>query len=312
VAEPRKIFLRFFGEPIPQLKLNSTSLVNRKIQRKFNMNRAKLYKKSGFTLIELLVVIAIIALLAAILFPVFGRARENARRSSCQSNLKQIGLGLTQYSQDYDERMTPVVVDPTTTTSPTWISLLQPYVKSQQIFTCPSNTMNILPFPNTGSNALTTARVHYYANGNHSGATSATGFTNGGAANNWGTRRPMDMTDSSDGTDTTPKPTSLSQIVSPSQCIMVHEMSVNARITWMNDPGDMLNSSSNSQLQGHLGTTNYLFADGHVKAMKPSATYKAGSPVVNMWSVDPSLASPLSSGKSVVLIKLEAAEAGLD
>src|SRR3954469_18418003 len=62
------------------------------------------FKKSGFTLIELLVVIAIIAILAAILFPVFGRARENARRSSCQSNLKQMGLAMLQYTQDYDER----------------------------------------------------------------------------------------------------------------------------------------------------------------------------------------------------------------
>src|SRR5438093_9492423 len=60
--------------------------------------------RSGFTLIELLVVIAIIAILAAILFPVFGRARENARRSSCQSNLKQLSLGMLQYTQDYDER----------------------------------------------------------------------------------------------------------------------------------------------------------------------------------------------------------------
>lgn len=64
----------------------------------------KFSSKKGFTLIELLVVIAIIAILAAILFPVFARARENARRASCQSNLKQIGLGILQYAQDYDER----------------------------------------------------------------------------------------------------------------------------------------------------------------------------------------------------------------
>lgn len=61
--------------------------------------------KRGFTLIELLVVIAIIAILAAILFPVFSRARENARRASCQNNLKQIGTAIMQYTQDYDEKI---------------------------------------------------------------------------------------------------------------------------------------------------------------------------------------------------------------
>ena len=61
----------------------------------------------GFTLIELLVVIAIIAILAAILFPVFARARENARRTSCLNNMKQIGLGFMQYTQDYDEKYPP-------------------------------------------------------------------------------------------------------------------------------------------------------------------------------------------------------------
>ena len=90
--------------------------------------------KSGFTLIELLVVIAIIAILAAILFPVFGRARENARRSSCQSNLKQIGLGILQYTQDYDERFCPQDL----TNGTTFAYVLQPYVKSRQIFVCPS------------------------------------------------------------------------------------------------------------------------------------------------------------------------------
>src|SRR5256885_15549422 len=62
-------------------------------------------KKRGFTLIELLVVIAIIAILAAILFPVFAQAREKARQAACMSNLRQIGLAFAQYVQDYDERM---------------------------------------------------------------------------------------------------------------------------------------------------------------------------------------------------------------
>ena len=90
-------------------------------------------KKSAFTLIELLVVIAIIAILAAILFPVFGRARENARRASCQSNLKQIGLGLQQYAQDYDG-WTPG----STVYGKSWPTLVFPYVKSEQLFACPS------------------------------------------------------------------------------------------------------------------------------------------------------------------------------
>jgi prepilin-type N-terminal cleavage/methylation domain-containing protein/prepilin-type processing-associated H-X9-DG protein len=108
--------------------------------------------KHGFTLIELLVVIAIIAILAAILFPVFARARENARRASCQSNLKQIALGLKQYIQDYDERYPTGGVDssgnptaawwyqPTGSTYIGWYDQLQPYVKSLQIFKCPSDS----------------------------------------------------------------------------------------------------------------------------------------------------------------------------
>jgi len=93
-------------------------------------------RKKGFTLIELLVVIAIIAILAAILFPVFARARENARRASCQSNLKQIGLGIAQYTQDYDEKVMPAYT--TNGTGVFWPMIVQPYLKSMQIFVCPS------------------------------------------------------------------------------------------------------------------------------------------------------------------------------
>ncbi len=97
----------------------------------------------GFTLIELLVVIAIIAILAAILFPVFARARENARRSSCQSNLKQIGLGWLQYAQDYDELVVPGTTNGYTTGANyafAWPVLIQPYTKSLQILVCPSKS----------------------------------------------------------------------------------------------------------------------------------------------------------------------------
>jgi prepilin-type N-terminal cleavage/methylation domain-containing protein/prepilin-type processing-associated H-X9-DG protein len=90
--------------------------------------------KQGFTLIELLVVIAIIALLAAIMFPTFARARENARRSSCLSNMKQIGLGLMQYTQDYDESF------PHNDDVSRWSKKIYPYIKSAQVFVCPSSS----------------------------------------------------------------------------------------------------------------------------------------------------------------------------
>jgi prepilin-type N-terminal cleavage/methylation domain-containing protein/prepilin-type processing-associated H-X9-DG protein len=96
--------------------------------------------RRGFTLIELLVVIAIIAILAAILFPVFAKAREKARQSSCLSNVKQLALANMQYAQDYDERTLPY----STLTSGnglTWYVIVQPYLKNTQILTCPSQSI---------------------------------------------------------------------------------------------------------------------------------------------------------------------------
>ncbi len=95
-------------------------------------------KRQGFTLIELLVVIAIIAILAAILFPVFQKVRENARRTACLSNMKQLGLAFTQYNQDFDEA-SPNGVDAYCRGSG-WAGMIYPYVKSTGVFLCPDDT----------------------------------------------------------------------------------------------------------------------------------------------------------------------------
>ncbi len=97
-------------------------------------------RQDGFTLIELLVVIAIIAILAAILFPVFARAREKARTASCQSNLKQLGLGLRMYSQDFDEQLPWHCRAIASEDHTGWNTQIYPYVKNDQIYQCPSDT----------------------------------------------------------------------------------------------------------------------------------------------------------------------------
>lgn len=107
--------------------------------------------KKGFTLIELLVVIAIIAILAAILFPVFAKAREKARQASCQSNIKQLTMGMLMYVQDYDETY-PLAVAPLSGNYPNgqpgstgdpagwqmWMTVIYPYVKNNKVYVCPS------------------------------------------------------------------------------------------------------------------------------------------------------------------------------
>jgi prepilin-type N-terminal cleavage/methylation domain-containing protein/prepilin-type processing-associated H-X9-DG protein len=226
--------------------------------------RTKNPKNSGFTLIELLVVIAIIAILASILFPVFGRARENARRSSCQSNLKNIGLGLMMYAQDYDEKQ--VLVYQNGTCSPSWGELVQPYMKSKQVFDCPSNATATVVACSTPS-----ARVFtdYVANGTRWGPRPTnTGF---------GYPRPMDMADVVTGTV---QATSLASIAEPSRAIEIAEYKGTGNYANI----DSTSSGNGSfDLTNHLGTSNFLFVDGHVKSMKPTGTINGA----NLWASDP-------------------------
>ena len=103
----------------------------------------------AFTLIELLVVIAIIAILAAILFPVFARARDRAKMSACISNEKQIGIALTTYADDWQECYPPerVLSPGWTLGSPTWKDALDPYIKSKDVWICPGNDQAWSPAP---------------------------------------------------------------------------------------------------------------------------------------------------------------------
>lgn len=235
--------------------------------------------RSAFTLIELLVVIAIIAILAAILFPVFGRARENARRSSCQSNLKQIGLGFMQYSQDYDEKTVPSRInvaglDGTNYDRP-WAETIQPYIKSTQLFRCSSNTTPTTTYMTGLTDSTTRTRtlipLSYVIN---AGQVDNTNGTNGARASQDNGSAP-----------------SIAAYDSVATTILVSELNNSGDADdKLYDAGRIYNSTTSvSNLTNHLGTTNFLFADGHVKSLKPLNTISGG---VNQWIINTQTNAP--------------------
>ncbi|MBC8136209.1 MAG: DUF1559 domain-containing protein [Fibrella sp.] len=222
-------------------------------------------KQTGFTLIELLVVIAIIAILAAILFPVFAQAREKARQTSCLSNQKQIGLAMLQYLQDSDEtfpRAWYTSNGPSNTTDNyKWMDGLAPYCKSLAVFTCPSDDEG------SGGN-----KPYKFRDGVNYGSYAMN-------ATYW---------DQSD-TFTPPYEQPLAALPVPAQTIWVLEMANtglanNFEVEWQNpaaNPPITKGPSgfrvSRNIAERHQGTTNILWCDGHAKAQKLEYLTKTNS-----------------------------------
>ncbi len=228
----------------------------------------------AFTLIELLVVIAIIAILAAILFPVFAQAREMARRTVCLSNMQQIGLGCLMYAQDYDETFA-IEREPYNDYNPgygggqnpaysgTWRYFVQPYLKDTQIFHCPDDTRNV-----GWSEGALDDKI-YHCQGSNSNDHFHLSYAYNGYVFSG--------------------PTTMASIGTPANIIMLLETRMEYPdlglwvMPW--DLSGVFGLQGAGPFSSHSGILNWTFADGHVKAYKLAATL-SGYPN-DMWSDDP-------------------------
>lgn len=222
-----------------------------------------LHKKSAFTVTELIFVVAVVAILAALLFPIFTRARENASRASCQSNLKQIGVAWLQYARDYDGQMmrfstgdgNPSSANPVRywwggsnggTTYAAAQSLLSPYLKSGENYSCPSFALPVAAYRGPlgyGYNADTLSPTTY-----------------GTAPNYAATARPMSLNSLENAART----------VAFADAAQLNSKGKLRPSTYLAKPSDDYpNFHARHQNKG-----NVLFCDGHVRALRP--VYRVG------------------------------------
>lgn len=257
----------------------------------FEVRRFRSTPQQAFTLVELLVVVAIIAIVAGILFPVFARARENARRISCLSNLKQIGMATLQYNQDFDERMPLTLMDSFFnggTMHTTWVETTQPYLKSMQVFRCPDDDDSSWTTPysvwDDGTTTTTPPLINRFSS-----------YQVNAYLINWGfSSMPYSH---------------LSSLVSPSKVIYLAEAGEKrvldhySPMCWSSpvDPSicsDGITHGWDSAkgeptelaVHRHLDGSNYLYADGHAKWQKFSSVWFRdlnANPKIYAGSFDP-------------------------
>lgn len=195
-------------------------------------------KRSGFTFLEVLVLLVILVIVAAILFPIFARKRDWEGHPSCQSNMKQIGLGLRQYTQDYNEHLPPIRVHAVAQSlSPFekpygWADAIYPYLKAIQLFQCPSQSSS----PDGTQDAVANQFTDYYYNSNLDGIHTESVVHS---------ETTVLLGDGNDGTDAA-------------------DARYNRNVIpkfWLDD--------SNSPARRHQDGANYAFVDGHAKWLKP-------------------------------------------
>ncbi|GAB4452895.1 MAG: hypothetical protein OHK0029_04710 [Armatimonadaceae bacterium] len=248
-----------------------------------------LRKSTAFTLIELLVVIAIIAILAAILFPVFAQAREKARQTACLNNMRQIGLALIQYVQDYDGTYPPIRVREMPAGNPegvpassilTWRNVVQPYIKNVSVFGCPSNPNGrpLGPGANSGWDDRATLNAEGYQFMPDRRFPISYGFN--ACASTW-----VPANAYADGWATVQNNGRIAAteaaLARPASTIMVAESirgdaDLNAEWMWSwknsDNTYDRFRIFSHVKWPGPGGKGNFIYFDGHVKARTWAAT----------------------------------------